>query len=54
MSLNKLIGELATAALTRHDAETGFRAMAARGSKKERVRLLARLDRTFASRAGRR
>ena len=48
MSLNKLIDELATVALTQHDAEARFRAMAARGSKKEGLRLLDRLDRASA------
>jgi len=44
ISLNKLMGELATIALTEFDAETRFRARAARGSVAEGVRLLDKLD----------
>ena len=34
VSVNRLIDELATVALTEYDSETRFRAMVARGSKK--------------------
>ena len=36
--------ELCTIAVTRHDAETRFRALAARGSPEEGLRTLDRLD----------
>jgi hypothetical protein len=48
VSLNKLIDELATVALAQHDAEARFRAMAAKGSVKTGLALLAKLDRAFA------
>jgi predicted transcriptional regulator len=44
ISLKKLMEELATIALTEFDAETRFRARAARGSAAEGVRLLDKLD----------
>ena len=44
ISLNKLMDELATIALTEFDAETRFRARAARGSVAEGLRLLDKLD----------
>ena len=44
ISLNKLMEELATIALTEFDAETRFRARAARGAVAEGVRLLDKLD----------
>jgi predicted DNA-binding ribbon-helix-helix protein len=53
VSLNKLIDELATVALTQHDTETRFRTLAARGSRRTGLALLAKLDRKFASRHGR-
>jgi predicted DNA-binding ribbon-helix-helix protein len=49
ISINRLIDELATTALTQHDAETRFRALAARGSKKRGLALLSKLDRAFAA-----
>ena len=45
---NRLIDELATVALTEYDAETRFRAMAARGSKETALALLDKLDRAAA------
>jgi len=42
--MNKLIDELSTIALAEFDAETRFRARAARGSREEGLRLLDRLD----------
>ena len=48
ISMNKLIDELSTIALVESDAETRFRARAARGSKEEGLRLLASLDRRIA------
>jgi hypothetical protein len=44
ISLNKLMEELATIALAEFDAETRFRARAARGSAAEGLRLLDKLD----------
>jgi hypothetical protein len=44
ISLNKLMEELATIALTEFDAETHFRVRAAHGSVAEGLRLLDRLD----------
>jgi predicted DNA-binding protein len=50
ISLNRFIDELATLALTQHDTETRFRALAERGSRKKGLALLDRLDRAFAKR----
>ena len=50
ISVNRLIDELATAALAEYDSETRFRAMAARGSKQTGLALLGKLDRAFAAR----
>jgi HicB family len=47
VSLNRLIDEMATVALTEHDAETRFRAMAMRGSGEDGLALLDKLDRVF-------
>ncbi len=47
VSINKLMDELATVALTQHDAETRFRTLAARGSKQAGLALLDKLDRAF-------
>ncbi len=44
MSVNKLMEELCTIAVTQHDAETRFRALAARGSVDEGLRILDELD----------
>ena len=44
ISVNKLMEELCTIAVTQHDAETRFRALAARGSVDEGLRILDRLD----------
>ena len=49
MSMNKLIEELSTVAIAQYDAETRFRAMAARGSVDEGLRILDKLDVAFAS-----
>ena len=45
MSMNKLVDEWATAALTEFDAETRFRARAALGSPEVGLELLAKADR---------
>ena len=47
MSVNKLMEELCTVAVTQHDAETRFRALTARGSMDEGLRILQRLDETL-------
>ncbi len=44
LSMNKLLDELATAALAEFDAETRFRARSALGSPEKALRLLDRLD----------
>ena len=44
MSLNKLIDELGTIALAEFDAETSFKAMAARGSRARGLELLHELE----------
>ena len=49
MSINKLMEELATISLTEFDAETRFRALAARGSAKKGLALLDKLDAAFAA-----
>ena len=49
MSINKLMEELATISITEFDAETRFRALAARGSAKKGLALLDKLDAAFAA-----
>ena len=49
VSINKLVDELTTVALTQHDTEMRFRALVARGSKKTGLELLDKLDRVFKS-----
>jgi predicted transcriptional regulator len=44
ISMNKLIEELSTIALTQFDVETRFRARVARGSAEVGLRLLDKLD----------
>jgi predicted transcriptional regulator len=44
ISMNKLIEELSTIALTQFDVETRFRARAARGSAEVGLQLLDKLD----------
>jgi HicB family len=44
ISINKLVEELSTIALTDFDAETRFRARTALGSRQEGLHLLDRLD----------
>ena len=50
MSVNKLMEELCTIAITQHAAETRFRALAARGSVDEGLRVLDKLDAALGSR----
>jgi hypothetical protein len=50
ISMNKLIDELATVALAQYDAETRFRARAAKGSPKRGLDLLDKLDRAYTKR----
>ena len=44
MSVNRLMEELCTIAVAQHDAETRFRALSARGSIDEGIRVLDKLD----------
>lgn len=44
MSVNKLIEELATISIAEFDAETRFRALAARGSAKKGLAIFDKLD----------
>ena len=44
MSVNELMEELCTIAVNQHDAETRFRALAARGSVDKGLGILDRLD----------
>jgi hypothetical protein len=48
ISIGRLMDELATSALTQYDTETGFKALAQRGSRKRGLALLDRLDRALA------
>ena len=48
VSINRLMDELATLALTQYDVETRFRVLAGRGSRKRGLALLDKLDRGFA------
>lgn len=47
LSLNKLIEEWSTVALTEFDAETRFRLLASKGDPKRALALLDRLDAAF-------
>ena len=47
LSINKLMEELATISIAEFDAESRFRAMAARGSAKKGLALLDKLDAAF-------
>ena len=47
MSLNKLMEELSTIALAEFDAETRFRAMAAKGNPERGIAILDKLDAHF-------
>ena len=50
ISVNKLIEELSTIALAEFDAETRFRAMAAKGSQEAGLALLNQLDSDLSNR----
>lgn len=47
ISVNKLVDEWATIALAEFDAETRFRNLAAKGSAKEGLKILDKLDKHF-------
>jgi len=47
ISVNKLLEELSTQAIAEFDAETRFRAMAAKGSIEKGLEVLDRLDKAF-------
>jgi hypothetical protein len=49
MSLNKLMEELSTIALAEFDAETRFKAMAAKGNSERGIALLDKLDSYFSN-----
>jgi predicted transcriptional regulator len=49
ISINKLIEELSTVAISEFDAETRFLARAARGSIKKGLSILDKLDKKFKS-----
>ncbi|MCU0751097.1 MAG: hypothetical protein MUF13_16280 [Akkermansiaceae bacterium] len=51
ISVNKLVEELATISIAEFDAETRFRAMAARGSVKKGIAILDKLDKAFGQQA---
>jgi predicted transcriptional regulator len=48
ISVNKLVEELATISIAEFDAESRFRALAARGSASEGLAILDKLDASFA------
>ena len=48
VSMNHLMDELVTIALTQHDAEVRFRIRAGKGAPKKGLKLLDKLDRHFA------
>lgn len=49
ISVDKLMEELSTIAIAQHDAETRFRALAARGSVEAGLRVLDELDASLSS-----
>ena len=49
LSMNKLVEELTTQAITSFDAEARFRALASLGNKQQALEILQRLDRGHAS-----
>ncbi|MEN9518392.1 MAG: hypothetical protein RLZZ381_980 [Cyanobacteriota bacterium] len=49
MSLNKLMEELSTIALAEFDAETRFKAMAAKGNPERGIAILDKLDSYFSN-----
>ncbi|MBI4827852.1 MAG: toxin-antitoxin system HicB family antitoxin [Nitrospinae bacterium] len=50
ISVNKLMEELATIALTEYDIETRFRALAATGNVKEGLKILDKLEKSSGKR----
>ncbi len=48
ISVNKLVEELATISIAEFDAESRFRALAARGSAEKGLEILDKLDASFA------
>ena len=49
ISVNKLIEDLSTIALTEFDAETRFRALAAKGNLEQGIAILDKLDSHFST-----
>jgi len=52
LSLNKLIEEWSTVALTEFDAEARFRLLAAKGDARKALRVIEKLDAAFAKKRG--
>jgi hypothetical protein len=52
LSLNKLVEEWSTVALTEFDAEMRFRLLAGKGDAKKALRILDKLDAAFQKRRG--
>ena len=50
ISVNKLMEELSTQALTEFDSEIRFKTLALKGNKKRGLELLAKLDNAFSER----
>lgn len=48
ISINRLMDELSTIAVAQFDAESRFRALAAKGSVKKGLKILERLDKAYA------
>lgn len=53
VSINRLMDELSTMALTQHDTEMRFLALAARGSPRAGLRILEKLDRVYSKASAR-
>lgn len=53
VSLNRLVDDLSSMALAQYDAEVRFQVLAGRGNATQGLRLLDKLDRAFAGKAGR-
>lgn len=51
ISINRLMDELSTIALVQYDSETRFRALAAKGSTKDGLKILEKLDHAYGTAA---
>jgi len=54
VSINRLMDELSTIALTQHDTEMRFQRLAARGTRRAGLRILEKLDRLLSKKQGKR